>query len=175
MNTCIPLDPRQLSSIEWRQPGAFCRTYELRGGDSLLATLHFVKMLGSLAEGEVHDTKWTFKRSGFLSPKATARIAGSEADLIHYEPNWSGQKGIFRLPGGEVLDFRSANFWCSEWTLTDAHGQQVLRYHTKGVLHSGADLDVNPAARERPDLPLLILFTWYVLVLHREDSAAVSG
>jgi hypothetical protein len=171
----IAFDARQLSSLEWKQPGAFSRSYELRAGDSLLATLHFVKMLGSLAEATIQGSQWTFKRSGFLSPKVTARVAGSEADIALYEPNWSSTKGLFRLAGGEVLDFRAANFWGSEWSLSSSRGDMLLRYHTKGMLHAGAELEVSPAARERPDLALMLLLTWYVLVLHREDGSTAVG
>lgn len=169
----VALDPRQLSGLEWKQPATFSRAFELRAGDSLVASLHFVKMLGSLAEGEVRGGKWTFKRSGFVSPKATARVAGTEQDVAQYEPNWTGTKGLFRLGGGEVLDFRAKNMWGTEWTLADTQGEVLLRYHTKGMLHSGADVEVGPRMKERADLGLLLLLTWYVLVLHREDGAAV--
>jgi hypothetical protein len=170
----IAIDPRQLSGLEWKQPAAFRRGYELRSGDSVLASLDFVKMLGSLAEGEVVGGRWTFKRSGFLAPKATARVEGSEQDIALYEPNWSGTKGLFRLAGGEILDFKSTNFWASEWVLADSRGTQLLRYHTKGVLRAGAALELSPDLKQRADLPLLLLLTWYVLVLHQEDTGSAA-
>jgi hypothetical protein len=36
-----------------------------------------------------------------------------------------------------------------------------------------ADVDVTEAARELPELPLLVLFGWYLLVMLERDSAAV--
>jgi hypothetical protein len=171
----IGIDPRQMNGLEWKQPAAFRRAYELRAGDSVVASLEFVKMLGSLAEGEVAGARWTFKRSGFVSPKATARVAGSEEDIALYEPNWSGRQGLFRLEGGEILDFKATNFWGSEWVLADSRGEQLLRYHTKGVLHTGAGLELSPEVKQRADLPLLLLLTWYVLVLHREDDGAAAA
>jgi hypothetical protein len=119
--------------------------------------------------------KWTFKRTGFLSPKVTARVAGSEQDVALYEPNWTGTKGIFHLQGGELLDFRAKNMWASEWLLVDGRGQEILKYTTKGLWKSGASLHTGPALRERPDLAFLIMLTWYVLVLHIEDGSAVAA
>lgn len=168
----IPIDTRQLGGLEWKQPSAFQRQFELRSGDSVLARLHFVRMLGSSAVGEVVGSTWTLKRSGHFSTRASARIEGSTEDLITYEPNFTGTKGLFRLPGGETLQFRALNFWSSEWGLQDARGEMLLRFHLKGTLSTGADVEVAPEARELANLPLLLIVTWYVLVLHREDGAS---
>jgi len=46
--------------LEWKQPNALRKEYELRDGES-------------------GDGVWTFKRVGFWQPRATVRTSGSEA------------------------------------------------------------------------------------------------
>ena len=89
----IPIRSNQLTGLEWRQPGALSREYELRGGDSIFARLVWLKMFGTLASAETAGANWTFKRTGFLTSVITARVTGSETDIAYYEPNWSGTKG----------------------------------------------------------------------------------
>jgi hypothetical protein len=64
--------------LEWRQPGALRRFYQLTHDEREIATLRFESSCGSLAAGECGQAKWTFKRTGFLSPKISVREAGSE-------------------------------------------------------------------------------------------------
>jgi hypothetical protein len=170
----VPIDPRQLSGLEWTQPGAFSRHYELRSGDAVLATLDFVKAFGSLARAETADKAWTFKRSGFFSPRVTARIEDQEMDIATYVPNWSGTKGEFTLPGGRRFLLKSTNFWGSEWTVSQEPGEVLLRFHAGGVLHHGAKVDVEPAGRSLADLALLLTLAWYVLTLHQQDHAMAA-
>ncbi|MBI5282227.1 MAG: hypothetical protein HY858_11145 [Candidatus Solibacter usitatus] len=170
----ILIQRNQLAGLEWRQPGAFARTFELRAGDSLLARLEFKKTLGTLAEAETAQGKWSFKRTGFLSPVVSARVRGEEADIAIYRPSFSGQKGALRLAGGEALELHALGFWGSEWALTGAGGEHLLRFHNKGLVHHGADVEVGEAARGRQDLELLLTLAWYILVLHMEDSTVMT-
>jgi hypothetical protein len=171
----IPIDPRQLGELEWSQPSAFSRQYELRSGDSLLATLKFVTAFGSLARAETAACAWTFKRSGFFSPRVTARVEGSQTDVALYEPNWSGSKGSFLFPGSCRLLLRAANFWASEWIVSSEPGETLLRFHQSGVFHHGAKVDVEPPARSFEHLALLLTLSWYVLTLHQQDHAAAGA
>lgn len=171
----IPMVPNQMHGLEWRQPGAFSRSYELKSGDSLVATLEFLKVLGTLARARTAGDCWTFKRAGFLTPVVTARVEASEADLATYHPNWTGNKGQLALPGGERLEFRTTNFWATEWALAGASGETLLRFHNKGLLHHGAAVEVSEAARGRADVGLLLTLCWYVLTLHMQDSSVAAS
>lgn len=171
----IPIQPNLLHGLEWRQPAAFSRSYELKSGDTLLAALEFLKMLGTLARARTAQQTWTFKRAGFLTPVVTARVEGSESDLATYHPNWSGNKGQLALPGGERLEFRTTNIWASAWALLDSQGGELIRFHSKGLLHHGAGVEVSEAGCARPDIGLLLTLCWYVLALHMQDSAVVAS
>lgn len=167
----LPLDAHAPATLEWKQESAFGRYFELKGGDSVYAALEFVKRFGSLAEGRTAAGAWTYKRRGMMSPAVSARAAGSDADLAIYKPNWSSSKGELTLPSGETLEFRSASFWGQDWILSTPGGQTLLRFSTKGVVKQGSEVHVDPAARERADLPLLLTFCWYLLLLYQEDMS----
>lgn len=171
----IPIQANLLNGLEWRQPAAFSRTYELKSGDSELAGLAFQKVFGTLARAWTAGAAWTFKRAGFLTPVVTARVEGSETDIAIYHPNWTGHKGLLELEGGERLEFRTTNFWASEWALNDAQGAEVLRFHNKGLLHHGASVEVSEAGKARADIAMLLALCWYILVLHMQDSSSVAA
>ena len=166
----IPIRANQLAGLDWRQPSSFTRSFELHSGDSVLARLEWLKTLGTLAGAETADGKWTFKRTGFLTSVVTARAAGTESDIAFYEPNWSGSKGRLRI-GGETLVLKSANFWSTQWVVLSGE-TPLLELSSHGVFKAGAEVVVSEAARQRADLPLLLCFVWYILLLHMQDSSS---
>lgn len=171
----IPIRSALLATLEWRQHSSFARSYELKSGDSVLATIDFKKVFGTLAEAATSDQSWTFKRTGFLTPLVTARVAGTEQDVAWYKPGLMGTKGEVHLAGGEVFEFKSTNFWGSQWALLTPSDEILIRFHNQGVLKHGAHVEVAPEAAERPDLALLLTLCWYILALHQQDSAASTA
>lgn len=170
----IPFDPSQHGSLEWRQTGAWSRSYELRSGESSIGTLEFSSGFGSLAEARISGAAWSFKRTGFFHPKATARLLGSDQNLAEYEPGWSGHKGLITLAGGERLTLQITSFWGGGWALLTEAGQSLVRFQNRGIIRHGAGVDVDMDARHRHDLALLLTFGWYILVLHQLDSDAAA-
>lgn len=166
----IPIRSSELAALEWRQVSALSRSFELRSGNSLLARLQWLKMMGTLAAAEISDSNWTFKRTGFLSSVVTARATGTEIDIAHYRPNWSGSKGEL-LSGGETLHLKSANFRSTQWVLLREE-TPLLQFGSHGVFTMGAEVTVTEAARQREDLPLLLCFVWYILLLHMQDTSS---
>jgi hypothetical protein len=171
----VEFDRRQMSGLEWHQESAFGRRYNLKSGDSVLAEVAFVKTLGTLAEARTAGNAWSFKRRGVFSTSVGARPLGEEREVAAYQPNWTSSKGLLRLENGEEFQLRSANFWDSEWLLSDVEGAPVLRFHNRGFLKHGAQIDIEEKGRVHPALELLLTLTWYLLVLHQMDSTAVTA
>ena len=166
----IPIQTNQLAGLEWRQNSAFSRTFELFSGDSVLARMEWLKTFGTLASAETADASWTFKRTGFLSSVITARVAGTEADIAAYHPNWMGTKGLLES-SGQSMELHSSNFWSTEWILRHQE-VPLLKFGSHGVFKSAAEVTVTDAGRARKDLPLLLCFVWYILLMHMEDSSS---
>ena len=167
----IGFDTRQLSGLEWHQESAFGRTYHLKVGDSVMAELAFPKSLGTLAEARTAGSAWSFKRRGVFSTMIGARLLGQESEIATYQPNWASSKGLLKLENGEEFHLKTANFWASEWALLTVDGQEMLRYHNQGFLKHGARLEVSERAKQHPQLQLLVLLTWYILVMYQMDSS----
>lgn len=163
------------------QPKATERSFELRAGEELAGTLAFRSSFGSLAMARTAESAWTFKRVGSFSPRATARLEGSERDLVVYTPRWIGQSGEIALEGGERLRFAATGFWGTRFALSDAAGRALATFGPEPEAHRLSDLfraqavvGVDPAASARSDLGLLLLFGWYLVVLHHEDATAAT-
>lgn len=168
------IDTRVGTTLEWRQESAFGRYYELKAGNTVYGALEFVKRFGSLAEGRTAAGEWTFKRRGMMSPQVSAWRKGSEDDVALYRPNWNSSKGELTLAGGETLTFRSESFWGKDWVLARKEGEALAQFSTHGLMKHESDVTLEPAGAARADLPLLLTFCWYLLLLYREDQAAAA-
>lgn len=112
------------------------------------------------------------RRTGFLTSVVTARVSGTETDVATYLPNSIGVKGQLQI-SGQTLQLKGANFWATQWILLDGE-TPLLQFGSHGVFKAAAKVTVTEAARQRPDLPLLLCFVWYILVLHMEDSSTAA-
>ena len=158
--------------LVWNQPAARRRDHELRAGDQVVGTLHFQR--GTLADAEADGHHWTFKRQGFWHPRVTVRLHGSDADIGVFHPHWTGG-GTLESADGTRLTLRSSNLWQSEWVWLDKD-QPVLRFKGRhGIVKANGSVEVQAGAGGRPDLALLILLGWYLILLYADDVAASSA
>jgi hypothetical protein len=156
--------------LKWVQRSARKQAYELRAEEEVIGSL--VWQRGSLAVGETADHRWTITREGFLHRRVTVRLADSELNTAVFHPSWSGG-GILELTSGRVLRFQAANLWRSQWEWQETEGEALVRFKSRrGFLKSGADLEITSAAAGFPELSLLAVLGWYLIVLGDRDSAA---
>src|ERR1039457_7428043 len=87
----------------------FCAFYQSTDNGREIATLRFESSCGSLATGECGQARWTFKRTGFLSPKISVREAGSETNIALFTPGWMGS-GWVVFSSGRHYHLRHTNF-----------------------------------------------------------------
>ena len=161
-----------LTGLEWKQPSAFNRAYELRMGDEVIARLVFQKVFGTLALAEWGKERWEFERHGFLRPRVVVRRPEQEEELAWYEPHWTGRKGVLHGPGPRERPLCANNLLATHYTWKDEQGEPLLSLRTKGLLHSGAELTVAECGAGEEDIVLLILLGWYVVRLAKQDAAA---
>jgi hypothetical protein len=157
----------------WSQPAATRRSYELRAGDQVIATLR--RERGSLAEAEAAEGRWTFKREGFWHPRVTVRKAGSDENIAVFNPSWMGG-GTLERSGKPPLRFKAANFWRSQWDWEADESSPLLHFKSRhGLLKTQGTLEIAGGAAGEPDLGLLALLGWYLLLLFAEEAAAASS
>jgi hypothetical protein len=160
--------------LTWTQPSALKQFYELRSGDVVVATLAFRSMWGTLATAQSGDGCWTFKRVGFWQNKATVRACGADAEHgMFRNDTWQGG-GTLELSDGSR--FRATtNAWLTKYELQTDAGETLVRFRLSAGLHLSADVEVQPAALTLRQLPVLVLFGWYLAVMLNMDSGAVAA
>lgn len=161
-------------TAEWVPVEGPRRSFELRWGREVLATLEWASGLGSLAWGRHAEGAFSFKRAGFLNPYVSARVPPSEADVARFHLGGGG--GLLLFGDGRRYDFLRWGFWSPTWGFRDAYGRGLCRFAPhSGLLKSGAwvSLDVTPVTA--PDLPLLVLVGWYAIRLRQEEEAAAGA
>lgn len=164
--------------LEWTQRSVFRREFELRAGDDIVAILRWEKTFGSLARAETAEGIWTFKRSGFLRPKVTVREAGTESDIAVFKPNWIGE-GTLQFTDAGRYTWAKCSFWGDQWAFADDMGNPMVYFKPKiSLLAKKVEVNIQPEALSAPDLPLLALLGWYLLVLlseEEQDAAAAAA
>jgi len=157
--------------LRWTQPKLFDRVYELHCGTDLVANLSFKGAFGTLAEARSADGAWTFKRVGFWQTRATVRRNGDTRDLAVFEHNtWKGG-GTLRIGGGRSI-LVTTNLWQSRIDFLLAEDHTLFSYLTEGFMRQEASLEVRPSAERMPELPWLLSFGWYLVVMMHQDASA---
>lgn len=161
-------------SPTWVQTDPLRRSYELRAGDVVVATLHWTHPWGSLATGETGEGHWTLKRTGFLRPRVIARVRGADTDaaVVAMHPGGSGE---VTLADGHQFRWTPMNLWRSEWAFTTNEGTRLIVFKPNLALaRTEAEVKVEQHALALPDLSLLTLLGWYLLILTHEETAAAG-
>jgi len=173
-----PISEFSGNKAEWIQPETSKRFFELQSGKTILATLSFRSMWGTLALAETADGNWTFKRVGFLNPRVTIRMADQPQDLAIYTPKFWGD-GILSFQDGTSLSWKPINFWRTAWCFFDTNDSPLVDFHLgrekeklSDILKTQANIEIFFLGAYRRWLPVLLPFGMYLLKLYQEDSAA---
>ena len=167
-------EQQEMTWTKTKSKGVFKPEYELRAGNDVLATLRWKEAFGSLAEGETTSGRWTFKRCGFFRPRVTVRPAGQDVDAaVFILTQWDGS-GLVEFPDGRKFRWFRTSFWSATYTFAELHGATLLQFDPNW-LGTSAKLEIKPAAKSLPELSLLALLGWYLLILMNQDSSAAAA
>lgn len=159
--------------LKWSQPKALQEAYELHAGDELVATLKFRSAFGTLARAECGDGCWTFKRVGFWQNKATVRTCTGVSDLAVFKNNTWSDGGTLEFNDGRQFK-ATTNAWKTRFEFQTLTEETLLRFNYEGVFRLSATVEIHPTAQILVELPLLVLFGWYLAVMLYHDSSAVA-
>ena len=162
------------SPLLWKQPHVMEPSFELRFNDELLAGLKFRNSFGSLAEGVVSEGSYTFKREGFLNTHVTVRQSGVLSNLAIYRNNtWSGGGTLIMNDGRQFK--ANSNFWDSQFEFISANDTPIIRFTNIGGFKLHSQLDIMKEAHKLPELPWMVLLSWYLAVMTSRDSEMVAA
>jgi len=164
--------------LNWVQPKATHQFFELRSKEDLCGTLLFPKSIGSLAEAETSDGKWSFKRVGFFTTRITIRKIGEENDIAVFKPNLMASSGILEFNNGKKYQWHSSNFFATKFEFKEIDGESVV------VIRSGVDdaklkdwfktqarVEYSENKINLEELSILILLGWYLIIVLQMDSS----
>jgi hypothetical protein len=164
-----------LTGLQWIRPRFFRSEYELRSGEGVVATLRVRGWLQRTAIVESGDGAWTMTRTGFLRNGATIRASGSSTDVAEFRGRgWSSYGGNLTFASGATFEL-AINFWMTRLEFRNAAGMSLVTLHRRGVCGRAADVEILPAARALPELPVLVSFGWFLFVMLEQDAAAASA
>ncbi len=159
------------AELVWHQPSIMKRQYELRIAEETIGKLDWVNSWGSLATAELSGERWTFKRVGVFNIRITVRREGSDEDIAVFKPTWTGA-GTLSFPDGRTFQWKSLNFWQTDWAWVNPGDHPFVRLVSKGkMLRLEAAVAIEPLASALPELPLLVLLCWYLMVMAWEDAS----
>ena len=158
--------------LEWSQPTMMKQEFELRAAGELVASLRFRSSFGSFATGTSGDGCWTFKRVGFWQQTASVRLCDSETQVALFRNKTWSNGGTLEFASGRTYR-ATTNFWSTKFEFWDGSDHRLLRPDYGGVFHLSARVEIAESSASLPDLPVLVLMSWYLAVmLHRDASAA---
>ncbi|MBA4385328.1 MAG: hypothetical protein C0410_11380 [Anaerolinea sp.] len=161
--------------LQWVQPKAMKQDFELHFGDTPICTLHMASSFNSRATAVNDEGSWDFDRHGFWQRQVTIRETGGMEDLALYNANTWKVGGTLILPNGHTYLVKS-NFWMTQHQLTTTDGQNLISVtNLRGVFHYSGSVEIHSLARNLAELPWLVPFGWYLIMMQYRDSAAAAA
>ncbi|HET9211305.1 MAG TPA: hypothetical protein VFR03_12940 [Thermoanaerobaculia bacterium] len=160
------------STFCWQQPQAFKCEYELRAGDELLGAIRKTRRFSAAMEAEIGDTRFTFEPAGFFRSRVAVREADAAGEPAVFQAGFCGG-GQLLLPDGRSYRWKMTSFWGSRWAFLDDSDRPLVSFRPRNrVFRTGAGVEIGPGALRMPELPVLVLLGWYLLLRIRQDSAS---
>jgi len=168
-----PLSAVDRSAMRWLRDREHPNAFSLLSGDATLATLEWRSREGSFATARNSEGEWTLKRGGFLNPHVTVRAGAGALARLSVHLNYHQ----IELAGGRSYRFHRAGLLLPAWQVNSADGTEVLHIEPAREgrhLEAGAVV-VSPGATELPELLLLVVLSWYFIVLAWFEDEAVEN
>ncbi len=147
------------------------KIFDLKDNSEIVAQLEFMKFWGSLAEVHTTEQVWSLKRTGFWQNKITVRKKGEEQNVAIIP--YSYAKIEYISSDGTHLFLKNTSVWNSEWCWVTTENQNVIEYRLTNCLECSGGLTINESFKEKiPNLLLIAMIGWYILILIEEDTEA---
>ncbi len=170
----VPIPERGADAFRWLRAPGETLGFTLLNGDREVARLAWRRRGGSFATAETVGGRFTLKREGFLSPRLSLRAEGASEALARLTPHLKYH--ALDLSRGRSFRFHRESLLLPAWSLTAPDGAE--RLHIEPVaegrkLAGGAAIAKDPY--DPDELALLLVFTWYFIVLAWFEDEAVEA
>jgi hypothetical protein len=164
------MDSLSGQTFDWIQPTLGRRLFRLERGTGTVATLEFVSPWGTVARARSERGRWVFQKKGLLRSRVIASLEDGVTEVGTFLPRIWRPGGTLELPDGRRYD-TVGNFLRTRYQVLDPGGFPLLEYRRTGFLRTGGTMTLAPAGAQLRDLPWLMLFGWYLVVLSSGGSA----
>jgi hypothetical protein len=147
--------------LQWIRLKWWKRNYELRAGDETFARLY--KEKGTVI-GEAADSHWVFSRRSFWNGEIVITDAATRQEIAVAKRGRNA--GITFLDGRQLM-WKKASFWRNQWDWVDSYGNPLVHFY------NGKQMALEPSALAFPELSLLVVVGWHLVLLQQEEDAAV--
>lgn len=154
--------------LRWIHPDLTRQYFELRSGDEVVATLTW-DPTGESAAAKANDRSWTLRRLGFLNPHVVA-LDGSGSQTFRFDATMSGG-GMGHARDGHLYRWYS-NLWRAEWGWMDSGENDLLKFRRSFDVEEKQEgfVELLETSRDNPNLELLILVGWYLIITAAETN-----
>jgi hypothetical protein len=151
--------------LQWTRIKRWKRAFELHSGDEVLAMLYPEKGTNSMI-AEAADGHWALKRRSFWNADIVITDLTSQTEIAVVR---RGRNKSVAFSDGRLFTFTKSSFWRNEWVWLNDEGTPLVHYQR------GNSLMVEPSALSLPELSLLVIVGWHLLVLQREEDTASTA
>jgi hypothetical protein len=160
----------QDGELVWVKPTWSKLQFELRAGDSGVATLDWIR--GSRALAQWGDSRYQFSRQGWIRPhifvhRAPIEGANEPLAIMNY------RSGALAFADGRTFAWKKPRRFTRVRIWEDSAGTELVRF--RPARRSLVTVTAQPEALRQPELPLLILLGQYLIVLAGRDAEAASA
>ncbi|MBE3115991.1 hypothetical protein IMZ68_02180, partial [Candidatus Bathyarchaeota archaeon] len=120
------------------------------------------------------DGSWKFKRVGALQSNISIKESNSEIEIALFKKNAFNRNGTI-LVNKEKKFTINANFLMSEYRINHEKELVLSMTNVTRFPKLSSTITINPTAINIPELPWLVLFSWYLAVMQHYDLAFNSA
>ena len=160
------------ATLRWLPVKGERRAYALHVDGAIVGSLRWPKPFSYRAGAECADGRWAFAAQGVFQRSVVAMPVGSDIVVAQLTPRFFC-RGTLAVAAGRAYDWRSEDIWGWKWRFEDESGRTIVRIERTGFFTLKADVGVNWDSMWQEDIPLLVHFAWYLLVMtaHRRRAA----
>jgi hypothetical protein len=157
----IPAAP--FTDLRWVQPSAFKMEYELLSAGRRIVTMRFHGLLSSYATAEYAGGEWSLERAGTSQGKIVISICLERREVGVFESGAQDRGGTLSLRDRRKLVL-TPGFWKGKGEFRTEEGEPLIRFRSRGLLRTSAEIEVMPAAAGFAELPCVLMLAWYLSV-----------
>lgn len=155
-------------TLQWKQLKRFRSEYQLHSQDHVWGTLSFNdNQFIPRATATTAEKEWAFKYTRYTLPKVTVQKKNDLVAQAIIETNW-GWYGTLIFADGHRYVWKSTDHAEKEFCfLTREHHPLLFFKPRTGLFKLEAEVEIDPAILHNPNLPLLTMLGWFLVLLRR--------